>query len=298
MTYNLLVTEPLSNRVVAEALAECFGVPVSDVDVADENTDQNTRHWDAMVLCGTETLRGDVRTSLDIYVGDSVRPQPSEPELAAALARVLGHSVLYPAEEFLQGVPGVAAADGTVTRARLLDPGEDPDDETAGYKVDAVEAPVADLPNAQVTRLPEIVREQRKPTPISDRFATSLDALGTGRTDDIGAQYRTAADRLGAWEQLVQTMADGWDPAGWYPADLYVQNLTTRDGLQAMQQQLQPQEAELLEAAVDLVDRRFIQLTVPDPAWYLKLSKEPGLDVPDTDDTGWWWDRRPDPLPW
>ncbi|MBN6543233.1 hypothetical protein, partial [Actinacidiphila bryophytorum] len=209
--YNLLVTEPLSTRVVAEALAQCFRVPVSDVDVADEKTDQNTRHWDAMVLCGTETLRGDVRTSLDIYVRDSVQPQPSVPELAAALARMLGHSVLYPAEEFLQGVPSLAAADGTVTRARLLDPGEDPHDETAGYKVDAVEAPVTDLPNAQVTRLPEIVRYQRKPTPTSDRFATALDALGTGRTDDIGAQYRTAADCLGAWEQLVQTMADAWD---------------------------------------------------------------------------------------
>lgn len=295
--YNLLVTEPLSNRVVAEALAQCFRVPVSDVDVADEKTDQNTRHWDAMVLCGTETLRGDVRTSLDIYVRDSVQPQPSEPELAAALARVLGHSVLYPAEEFLQGVPSVAAADGTVTRARLLDPGEDPDDETAGYKVDAVEAPVADLPNAQVTRLPEIVREQRKPTPVRDGLVASLNALGTGRTDDIGSPYWTAATNLGAWEKLVRTKADDWAPAGWYPPDLYVQSLTARDDLEALQQQLTDQPAELLEAAVDLVDREFIKLTVPDPAWYLDLRTQ-GLDVPDPHDAAWWWDRRPDPLPW
>jgi hypothetical protein len=238
-----------------------------------------------------------VRTSLDIYIRDSVQPQPSEPELAAALARVLGHSVLYPPEKFLPGVPCVATADGTVTRARLLDPGEDPDDETAGFKVNAVEAPVADLPNARVTRLPEIVYEQRKQTPISDRFATSLDALGTGRTDDIGSPYWTAADRLGAWEQLVRTMADSWAPAGWYPADLYVQNLTTRDELEALQQQLTGQAAELLEAAVDLVDREFIKLTVPDPVWYLDLKAQ-GLDVPDPHDAAWWWTRRPDPLPW
>ncbi|CAG7650410.1 hypothetical protein [Actinacidiphila bryophytorum] len=295
--YNLLVTEPLSNRVVAEALAQCFRVPVSDVDVADEKTDQNTRHWDAMVLCGTENLRGDVRTSLDIYARDSVQPQPSEPELAAALARVLGHSVLYPAEEFLQGVPGLAAADGTVTRARLLDPGEDPHDETAGYKVDAVEAPVTDLPNAQVTRLPEIVRYQRKPTPVRDGLVASLNILGTGRTDDIGSPYWTAATNLGAWEKLVRTKADDWAPAGWYPPDLYVQTLSARDELEALQPQLPVQAAELLEAAVDLVDREFIKLTVPDPAWYLDLRTQ-GLDVPDPHDAAWWWTRRPDPLPW
>jgi hypothetical protein len=46
------------------------------------------------------------------------------------------------------------------------------------------------------------------------------------------------------------------------------------------------------------VDQRFIELTVPDPVWYLELGKQPELEVPDTDDAGWWWDRRPDPLPW
>jgi hypothetical protein len=66
--------------------------------VADEDADQDARNWDAPVLCGKRAVRGDVRTSLDIYAEDSVQPQPSEPELAAALARVLGASVLYPTE--------------------------------------------------------------------------------------------------------------------------------------------------------------------------------------------------------
>jgi hypothetical protein len=294
MTYNLLVTKPLSDGAVAAALAECFRVPVHDVDVADENTDQDARNWDAPVLCGMEDVPGDVRTSLDIYARDSVQPQPSEPELAAALARVLGASVLYPAVESPPSACWVAAADGTVTRARLLDPEED---DEAGYKVDAVEAPVADLPNAQVTRLPEIVREQRKPTPVRDGLVASLNALGTGRTDDIGSPYWTAATNFGAWEKFVRTMADDWAPAGWYPADLYVQNLSARDDLEALQQQLTDQPAELLEAAVDLVDRQFIKLTVPDPVWYLDLRAQ-GLDIPDPHDAAWWWTRRPDPLPW
>jgi hypothetical protein len=44
--------------------------------------------------------------------------------------------------------------------------------------------------------------------------------------------------------------------------------------------------------------RRFIKLTVPDPAWYLELAKQPELEVPAADDAGWWWRRRPEPLPW
>ncbi|SHL29654.1 hypothetical protein [Actinacidiphila paucisporea] len=293
MTYNLLVTESLSDGAVAAALAECFRVAIRDVDVADENADQDARNWDAPVLCGTHAVRGDVRTSLDVYAQDSVQPQPSEAELAAALARVLGRSVLYPAESIRPSAYWLAAADGTVTRARLLDP----DEETPAYRVDAVESPVADLPNAQVIRLPEIVHDQEKPTPVSDRFATSLNALGTGRTDESGSLYWMAAANLGAWEQLVQTMTDHWAPAGWYPADLYAQNLIARDELEDLQQQLPQQAAELLEAAVDLVDREFIKLTVPDPAWYLDLRTQ-GLDVPDPHDAAWWWDRRPDPLPW
>ncbi|WP_143172485.1 hypothetical protein [Actinacidiphila paucisporea] len=93
-------------------------------------------------------------------------------------------------------------------------------------------------------------------------------------------------------------MADDWAPAGWYPADLYVQRLSARDELKAVQQQLPQQAAELLEAAGDSVDRRFVKLTVPDPAWYLEPDKELGLEVPSEDDPGRWWRRRPEPLPW
>ncbi|MEE4541330.1 hypothetical protein V2S66_05030 [Streptomyces sp. V4-01] len=62
-----------------------------------------------------------------------MQPQPSEPELAAALARVLGHSVLYPTESIRPSAYWLAAADGTVTRARLLDS----DDEKPVYTDDA-----------------------------------------------------------------------------------------------------------------------------------------------------------------
>lgn len=156
MTYNFLTVEPLSDKAVAEGLARCFGLPVGDVDVADEHTDQYLRNWDAPILCEKAAVRGDLAVALDIYAQESVRPQPGEADLAAAFARAVQGVVLYPAEEILPSAYWLAADDGTVTRARLLAS----DDENPSYTIAAVEAPVARLPRTPVLRLPEIVREQ------------------------------------------------------------------------------------------------------------------------------------------
>lgn len=55
MTYNFLTVEPLTLDAVTAALAQCLHVRVEEVDVADEDTDQNLRNWDALVLCEKAT---------------------------------------------------------------------------------------------------------------------------------------------------------------------------------------------------------------------------------------------------
>ncbi|NEB81193.1 hypothetical protein G3I40_39200 [Streptomyces sp. SID14478] len=294
MTYDFLAVEPLSNEAVAEGLARCFGLSVEDVDVADEHTDQDLRNWDAPILCEKTTVRGDVTASLDIYAQESVQSQPGEPDLAAAFACAVQGVVLYPAEEILPSAYWLAADDGTVTRVRLLVT----DDEDFSYAIDAVEAPVARLPQAAVTRLPEIVREQRKPTPFADRFGDLLSTLGTGNGDVPGALLWRARDCLGAWEELVRTMGDGWGPAGWYPAELYLERLEARDELEAVQQQLTPQAVELLKPAVEPLDERFEELTVQDDAWVAELTQSAKAGLTTSEGQGLWWQRRPDPLPW
>lgn len=85
MTYNLVTVESLTTDTVMAALAQCLQVPVQGVDVADEAGDQDQRDWDALVLCDTVRLRGDVSTSLDIYIQEACNrgrasaawPQPS-----------------------------------------------------------------------------------------------------------------------------------------------------------------------------------------------------------------------------
>ncbi|MEV1025479.1 hypothetical protein [Streptomyces sp. NPDC050264] len=294
MTYNFLTVKPLDNQAVAEGLARCFGLSVQDVDVADEHTDQDLRNWDAPILCEKTTVHGDVTTSLDIYAQEGIQPRPSEPDLAAAFARAVQGVVLYPAEEILPSAYWLATDAGMITRTRLLAS----DDEDPSYTIDAVEVPVARLPQTPVTRLPEIVREQRKPTPVADRFGDLLSTLGAGDGNVPGTPQWQAKDCLGAWEQLVRTMGDDWAPANWYPADLYLERLEARDELETIRRQLTHQAVELLKLAVEPLDARFLELTIQDGTWINELPRpsKPGGATSQSHD--WWWRRRPDPLPW
>ncbi|MFI7005893.1 hypothetical protein [Streptomyces sp. NPDC050145] len=186
MTYNLITVDPLGNEDVAKALARCFGVPVRDVDVADEQTDQTLRSWDAAVLCDRAEVRGDVTTSLDVHVQDRVPSPPDEAGLARAFARAARTVVLCPAIEELPSAYWLMTDQGTVTRARLLLS----DDEEPVYTVDAVEAAVPRLPHVPVRQLPEIVREQSRETSLSTRAGRAPSSTGgcrgTGRRPGCG----------------------------------------------------------------------------------------------------------------
>ncbi|MGZ2358262.1 hypothetical protein LRE75_16425 [Streptomyces sp. 372A] len=156
MAYNLLTVDPVPPGVVARALAGCFGVAVRDVDVADADGDQGARDWEAAVLCAYDVLRGDLARALDVYAQDFVAGQPAEGEVAAALAKAAGTTVLFPADEAPPSAYWAVTPDGLLTRARL----EPSDDEPPVFAVTAVEAPVSQLPRAAVERFAEIVRER------------------------------------------------------------------------------------------------------------------------------------------
>ncbi|WLW52850.1 hypothetical protein [Streptomyces sp. YU58] len=292
MTYNLLVDRSLHNDGVAAALAEVLGLRVRDVDVADEGTDQDLRDWDAPVLCEKAALVGDVVLSLDIYVQDDVRPRPTERELASGVARVTGAVVLFPAEEALPSAYWLAAGDGLVTRARV----HTSDDEVPRYTIDAVEAPVAQLPDVRVARIAEVVRELRIATPLTDTFAEQLRRLSPEQADEPGTPGWYARTRLGAWEKLVRQLAQRWAPSGWYPPDLYRERLESRDELERGLGQLPQSVRVSLQGALRELDALFSGLTAEDPAG--RLRKELARPEDAGSAHGWWWDRRPDPLPW
>ncbi|MFK0101716.1 hypothetical protein [Streptomyces sp. NPDC091040] len=157
MAYNLLTVDPVRPAVMASALAAVLDVAVRDVDVAHADGDQEARDWEAAVLCTYEVLRGDLARALDVYVQDFVAGRPPEREVAAALAKAAGTTVLFPADEAPPSAYWAVTPDGMVTRARL----EPSDDEPPVFAVTAVEAPVPQLPGAIVKRFAEIVRERR-----------------------------------------------------------------------------------------------------------------------------------------
>ncbi|MBL1083088.1 hypothetical protein JK359_14025 [Streptomyces actinomycinicus] len=292
MTYNLLTVEPLTLDAVTAALAQCLHVGVQEVDVADENTDQDLRNWDALVLCETVTVLGDVSTSLEIYVHESVQPRPGEREMASAFARAAGALVLFPAEEALPSAYWLATESGLVTRSRVYES----DDEELRYTIDRVEAPVDRLPHVTVARIPEVVRELKIATPLGDVFAAHLHRMHPEETGTPGTPFWTARSSLAAWEKLVRQMEAAWAPSGWYPSDLYAERLAARDKLEHLRNQLPENVTVLLQNALEPLDALFAALTVDDTDGLLGKEPLPGADT--AAPHGWWWTRRPDPLPW
>lgn len=194
---------------VTAALAQCLHVRAEEVDVADEDTDQNLRNWDALVTCEKETVRGDVSTSLDIYVQETVQPQPSESDLASAFARAAGTAVLFPAAEMPPSAYWLATEDGLVTRARVYDS----DDEEPRFTIDRIEAPVSRLPHVTVARIPEIVRELKIATPLADAFAAHLHRMHPQETSTPAGGQRAP------WAP-GRNSSVRWKPSGRPPAGI------------------------------------------------------------------------------
>lgn len=274
MTGDLFTVGVLAPAELVAALAEAVGVSPTEVDVADADKDQETRRWDAPVLCAyTRLPGGGLGLLLDVYVAEEKVPgHPlTEPELARRLAERSGTTVLYPAEPFPPSAYWAVTPDGLVTRARLLDPDEDGDP----YTVDAVEAPVPELPGAEVTVLPEILREESIHLPVTDAFNAAVPDSSAGSEAD--------AARVGLliWERLARRLERDWAPSGRYRADLYEEDLAAREELEVLGPRLPEAYVRPFHTALEQVDALFRAHTSPGEG-----------------SGGWWRCRRPRRVPW
>jgi len=300
MTYNIFLIDGCDPGVMAEALAEIFQVPVKEVDVADADGDQEDRYWDALVSCEYSHVHGNVSISLDIYAQDSVKQQPAEAQFSAALARRIGTPVLYPPQESPLSAHSLVTPEGVVTRARL----DETEDEEPSFTVVAVETFIENLPDVPVTHLPEVVREQKIATPLSDSFTEAFKALadsGGGPecpaiTAEVAEMARVARSYLGAWEKLARRTEGNWEPSGWFPLEFYRETLGYRDDIEGYLRQLPESVAVLYKRCLDKVDSLYKELTVEDKEHVV-------VDDRDESTAGlvqkaWWWYRRPEPMPW
>ncbi|GGL77043.1 hypothetical protein GCM10010129_20990 [Streptomyces fumigatiscleroticus] len=256
-----------------------LGVPDEAIDVADTEADQEGRNWEAPVLCTYRRLPpGDLALELEVTVTTAATaPALTEEDLARGIAAGLGSSVLYPSELDLPSAYWIAVPDGRPVRCRLeaVETAED-----TAYRVDATEAPVADLPHAKVETLGEILDRQPIATPVSDAF---LAGYPTGPAASVEGRVH---HHLRVWERLVRRLESDWGPSGQYREDLFRRDLSARDALAHLAHEIDDAYSDGLRTAVGRLDQIFRRHTEQAP-W--GQGKEPER---------WWWHRRPQRVPW
>ncbi|MFF4764535.1 hypothetical protein [Streptomyces sp. NPDC001292] len=281
MIANLFTVAEPAPAHLRGALADLLAVPEDAVDVADADGDQEGRHWEAPVLCTYRRLPpGDLALELDLTVEDGTAGRLTEGGLAQGLAVRTGSSVLHPSEVELPSAYWVATPDGRSVRCRLE--ALDTEDDTA-YRVEAVEEPVADLPDARVEILPEILDRQPIGTPVADAY---LAGCPTGTSASL--EGRLHYD-LRVWERLVRRLESGWSPGGRYREDLFRRDLQARDALADIAPHLTGPRANGLRSALARLD-----------LIYRDHTEGPERTRAGADGTAerWWRSRRPRTIPW
>jgi hypothetical protein len=274
---NVFTVTDLGSADLSRALAALLGVTAEAVDVADRDGDQETRRWDAPVLCTYRVLPlGDLALELDLSVEDGTAGTRTEADLAHGLAVRTATSVLYPAQDLgLDSAYWVAAPDGRAVRCRLetID-----SDEDTTYRVDAVEEPVTDLPHATVEYLPEALDGEPIQTPVADAF---LSTYPTGTTASVEGRVHY---NLRVWERLIRRLAADWSPSGRYREDLFLRDLQARDDLASLVTEVDTEHTDPLREALTRLDDEFRNRT------------EQPDDHPAPE--RWWRDRTPRTIPW
>ncbi|MCK7623013.1 hypothetical protein MUU72_07855 [Streptomyces sp. RS10V-4] len=278
MTYNLITTGQDLPARLAPVLAEVFGLSLGDVDVSEES-DFDSRNWDAEVTCEYAAVRGDLNWSVSIYATDAVRSHPSEETLALKVARSLGVAVLFPGTETVPSVWRVATPRGGLTHARVTEP----ESESEGLTVEAVEEAIPEFPRATVTKFSDIIKEFQLPCKVTDAYLP----------EGIAEGLREVRALLVNWERLTVRMTTDWPPSAWYPASLYVEDLELRDHLDGALDQLPAGERQAAEEALAKIDQTYRGLTVEDGGE--NLSRAAGVPIAGR---AWYWHRRPMNPPW
>ncbi|MFG2528988.1 hypothetical protein [Streptomyces sp. NPDC048516] len=261
---------------IAPVLASLFSLTVDEVDVCDQS-DFDSRNWDAAVTCEYAPLSGDLRWSLSITTADDT-PQLSEEVLALTVARTLGVVVVFSSDyPDISWVDRAATADGHVPYINTTESEDDP----PRWTVAVSEIFIPEFPDAEVRFIPEIIKPLQLPTPLTDSCVPK------------GHSQRDTLYPLVNWERLTVRMATDWPPSSWYPASMYVEDLELRDQIDDVIAQLPPDDQQRVREAVQQVDETYRALTHDDCGENLAKAAEVSMA-----DRAWYWYRRPMNPPW
>ncbi|MFB4193192.1 hypothetical protein [Streptomyces carpaticus] len=282
MMYNLLLLRALDPGAVQNELARIFRVSPGDVDVSDQD-EMEERNWDAIVSCEFTQGSGDIPWKLSIYSTDDVGTPPSESALASEIARALNVSVLFPGTLALPSVWNVTRSDGVAGFVRIAEPESDDD----VLHVTLTERNLPELPYVASGRIPEVIKELQIPSPVSDAL------LGHYTSDD----GRKIHELLVNWERLTVRMSSGWPPSGWYPPEMYMEDLRLRDELGERVADMDEGDRALVRGLLERLDSAYRASSVSDDGRSLceALGSTASNSPPGR---AWYWLRRPAALPW
>ncbi|QUI31488.1 hypothetical protein H9W91_11865 [Streptomyces alfalfae] len=281
MTYSLLTIDGKVIDAMPQILVEAFNVQLSETDVS-PSSELESRNWDALVTCEYEAVAGDLAWSLLVYAAREVEQHPTEEELAVLLSQRLEAPVFFAWGDDLPWIRKVALPGGEFTLARVTES----DDERSSFAVEAAESIIPGFPTLPVTHFPEIVRALAIPTPVTDAAVKSMSGRGDGKLRGL----------LVNWERLSSRMRSGWPPAGWYSPTMYQEDLELRDLLAADVAHLGTRANSEITDCLSRLDAQYRDVTVDDRG--RTLANALGHEKPDLVDRPWYWQRRPDPLPW
>ncbi|WP_158708028.1 hypothetical protein [Streptomyces sp. NRRL F-2890] len=277
--YNILLLRELDPGALQIELAAIFRISPRDVDVSDQD-EMEERNWNAIVSCDFAQGSGDIPWKLSIYASGEVGARPSESVLASEIARTLNVSVLFPGALTLPSVWNVRRSDGAAGFVRIAEPESDDD----VLRVILTEQDLPELPGAASGGIPEVIRELQIPSPVSDAL------LGRCTSGDS----RRIHGLLVNWERLTVRMSSGWPPSGWYPPEMYAEDLRLRDELGVCTPE---EDRDLVRGLLERLDAAYRASSVSDDGRLLceALGSTASASLPSR---AWYWLRRPLDAPW
>lgn len=281
MIYNILLSGFVDTGKLKNALSGIFGLPATCVDVSKDD-DFDSRNWNAQVSAEYSVGSGDVSCSLSVYSADGVVNQPTEEKLSLQLANSLSIVIFFPPNENIPNLWRVATPRGEVAYARIWEP----EYYTDAFRITDIEIPVPELPDASISKFPEVIKVLQLPTPIVDAHI-----LGAGE----GKLWKIR-DLAVNWERLTVRMASGWPPSGWYPAYMYEEDLQDRDRAQRLAVEVSAEGHGPVLDMFDELDAAYRRMTVDDGG--RALAEACGFPIDDLAGRRWHWLRRPARTPW
>lgn len=272
--YDLMLPKIIEQKITY-SMTEIFSVKAEEIDISDADNFAD-RNWDALIFCEHSTLQGDLVFGLSVYASKEIGPTLSEKDFSLRLAQKLGVIVVFSGNTMFPSVWRAASPEGNVIYIRL----EHPSHEGGDLRIIGTQLPLPGFPHVPLDEFPDLIRAEQIPTPAVDSFYVE------DQTGELRKFYQLAV----GWERLTKRMGTGWPPFGWYPLNLYQEDLEMREEAGKIADLLPEKESEKAHSLLTQLDQKFYKETV---------ETKQGKTTLEAEDKSPWYKRRvPRVAPW